>query len=95
VLKRILIIHCWPVPEKLNAKTSGCKWTQRHYVSVGLDELNSGVIQDVISQISRQPAGTGRNSNRFCPKRNLHIAIDTEAVVREWVLRSVEIKIIF
>jgi hypothetical protein len=91
----MVIIYRCPEREKLTTKTSGCKWAQQHYALVGLDELSSGVIQDVISQISRQPASTGRSSSRVCPKRNLHTAIDNKAVVRAWVLTSEEIKIIF
>jgi hypothetical protein len=66
-----------------------------NYVSVGLDELNSGVTQEVISQISQQPASTGWSSSRVSPKKNFHTAKDNEVVVGAWDLASVEIKIIF
>jgi hypothetical protein len=80
--------------QKLTTETLGCnlKWTWQHYYSVGLDEPSSGVTQD-ISQIGRQPASTGRSSSRISPEKNLHTAIDNEAVVGAWDLASVKIKI--
>jgi hypothetical protein len=48
----MVIIYRCPEPEKLTTKTLGCKWARPHSVSVGLEELSSEVIQDVMSQIS-------------------------------------------
>jgi hypothetical protein len=71
-----------PRARENNYQNFGLQVDRQHYVSVGLDELNSGVIQDVISQISRQAAGTGRSSSRLSLEKSLHIAIYNEAVVR-------------
>jgi hypothetical protein len=62
----------------------GLQVNRQHYVLVGVDELNSGMIQDVISQISRQPGSTGRSSSRLSLEKSLHIAKHNEAVVRAW-----------
>jgi hypothetical protein len=70
---------------------SGWRRTRQHYVLVGLDKLNFGVPQEVISHISRQPEAPDRVAVRYVGKKNFHIARDNQAAVGAWDLTSVEI----
>jgi hypothetical protein len=88
VLKRIIIIYRFSEPKKLTTITSGCKWTRQHYVSVGLGELSSVVIQDVIRQISRQPASTGLLYTNKLYSKILHPVTDEDTTLQTSNTRS-------